>query len=336
MQDLRQLIDTSRKVVLTCHVNPDGDAIGSLCAALMLVRRLGAEAVALVPNAFPDNLKRIPSSGELIVANTNRSKVAALVAEADLIICLDYNGLGRAGVLSELIAQSEAPKVMIDHHLLPEDFCQVAISQPSMCSTCEVLLRLEMEMGWAEQMTKEEAECLYIGMMTDTGAFTYASSRPEIYESVLWLLRRGIDKDELYQAIFQTCTEGKLRLTGYLLYVKMEVMKDCSAALITLTNEEYRRFAVKNGDTEGLVNLPLQIDGIRLSVFLRQDTEVWGKIRVSTRSVGDFPCNKMAEEFFNGGGHKNAAGGSLMASMDEAVQLARKAIRKYAILYKDK
>ncbi|MCD8266554.1 MAG: DHH family phosphoesterase [Prevotellaceae bacterium] len=323
-------------MVLTCHVNPDGDAIGSLCAALLLLRRLGKEAVAIVPNAFPDNLRRVPSSGELIVANTNRSKVTTLIAEADLIFCLDYNALGRAGALSEMIKESKAPKVMIDHHLLPEQFCQVVVSRPELSSTCEVLLRLEMETGWAEQLTREEAECLYIGMMTDTGAFTYASSRPEIYESVLWLLRRGIDKDELYQAIFQTCTEGKLRLTGYLLYVKMEVMKDCSAALITLTNEEYRRFSVKNGDTEGLVNLPLQIGGIRLSVFLRQDTEVWGKIRVSTRSLGDFPCNKMAEEFFNGGGHKNAAGGSLMSSMDEAVEVARLAIRKYATLYKDK
>ena len=223
---------------------------------------------------------------------------------------------------------------MIDHHLEPEPFCDLTISQPSMCSTCEVLLHVLNDMNWIDGMSTEEATSLYTGMMTDTGAFTYASTRSAIYDCISLLLKKGIDKDKIYRDVYWTCTEGKLRLMGYLLYVKMEVMKKQHAALITLTNKEYRRFPVKNGDTEGVVNLPLQIDGIRLSVFLREDTETKGKIRVSTRSVDDFPCNEMAAEFFNGGGHKNAAGGSLICSMEEAAEIVHRAIKKYESMLK--
>ncbi len=334
---LRDAIEGARRVVATCHVNPDGDAIGSLTAVVSLMTRMGKEAVGITPNIYPDNLKSVPGSSALVVCNNEREKVKRLVEEADLIFCLDYNSLQRAGdLLAGYIGGSSARRVMMDHHLYPDDFCDIAISRPEQSSTCEVLLHVMNDMGWAEDMTLEEAMSLYVGIMTDTGVFTYASSRPELYGCVAFLLRKGIDKDGLYRNIYQTCTEGRLRLMGYMLYVKMEVMKDKHAAILTLTNEEYRRFAVKNGDTEGFVNMPLQMDGVVLSIFLRQDTEERGKIRVSTRSLGDFPCNKMAEEFFNGGGHRNAAGGSLLCSMDKAVETARRAIRKYEPLLKVK
>lgn len=327
---LGALLGEARHVVVTCHVNPDGDAIGSATAVMQLLSRLGKEVVGVVPNSFPDHLRWLPRATELLVCSKVQEQVEQVVANADLIFCLDYNGLGRIGdFLPQYISDAKASKVMIDHHLDPEPFCDMTLSHPYMCSTCEVLLHVMNDMGWVDEMTIEEAASLYTGMMTDTGAFTYASSRPEIYECISLLLRKGIDKDKIYRDTFWTCTEGKLRLMGYMLYVKMEVMKKQHAALLTLTNKEYRRFPVKNGDTEGLVNMPLQINGIKLSVFLREDTEVKGKIRVSTRSVDDFPCNEMASEFFNGGGHKNAAGGYLMCTIDEAVEIVRKAIKKY-------
>ncbi len=331
---LERVLASATHVVATCHVNPDGDAIGSLTAVVSLMRRLGKIAVGVVPNSYPDNLKSVPGSDALIVCTGRQEQVTRLVEEADLLFCVDYNASDRAGeLLAELISASKAPKVMLDHHLQPETgFCDIVVSEPSFCSTCEVLLRLMNTLGLSASLTAEEAESIYIGMMTDTGAFSYASSRPEVFQCVIQLLRTGIDKDRIYCNIYQTCTEGKLRLTGYMLYVKMELVRESHAAILTLTNEEYRRFPVKNGDTEGLVNLPLQISGVRFSIFLRQDTENPSKIRVSTRSLGDFPCNRMAEEFFNGGGHKNAAGGSLLCTMSEAVLTARKALRKYQSL----
>ena len=171
-------------------------------------------------------------------------------------------------------------------------------------------------------------------MMCDTGAFTYNSNRAVVYECISYLLNRGIDKDRIYRNVFWTYSLARMRLTGYLLYVKMEVLSELHASIITLTNQERKMFSVKNGDTEGIVNMPLQMCGMRLSVFLSEDTEHAGVVKVSLRSVDDFPCNDMSARFFNGGGHKNASGGRLYCSMDEAVQKVREAIKSYANLLK--
>jgi len=177
-------------------------------------------------------------------------------------------------------------------------------------------------------LSTAEATSLYTGMMTDTGAFTYASTRPEIFELISILLSCGIDKDKIYRNVFYTYSPNRMKLMGYLLYVKLEIWKKAHTAVMTFTNAERRRFGVVNGDTEGFVNLPLQICGMKLSIFLREDTE-HPCIRVSLRSVDDFPCNEMAAEFFGGGGHKNAAGGEVWGTMDEALDLAKKAVNKY-------
>ena len=181
---------------------------------------------------------------------------------------------------------------------------------------------------------ESEAVSLYTGMMTDTGAFTYASTRPEIFELISILLQYGIDKDKIYRNVFFTYSPNRMKLMGYMLYVKLDVWKKAHTAIMTFTNAERRRFGIVNGDTEGLVNLPLQILGLKLSIFLREDTER-PCIRVSLRSVDDFPCNEMAAEFFGGGGHKNAAGGEIWGTMDDAVELVKKAVQKYMTLLKE-
>ncbi|MCF0198803.1 MAG: DHH family phosphoesterase [Bacteroidaceae bacterium] len=327
---LQGLLNNAQQIIITAHQNPDGDAVGSTTALQQVLRRLGKEATIVMPNDFPDFLRWIPGANEIVRCNKQADEAAALLAKADLVFCLDYNAPHRTGdEMGTALTTSEAKMVMVDHHLDPADFCAVTVSHPEMCSTCEVLLHLMNAMGWSEGLTHDEATSLYVGMMTDTGAFTYASSRPEVYECISQLLRCHIDKDKIYRNVFWTGTEGRYRIMGYLLYVKMELLHRHHASLITLTNQEYRQFKLKNGDTEGFVNIPLEIDGINLSVFLREDTEVKGKIRVSTRSVDDIPCNEMCAEFFNGGGHKNAAGGSLMCTLEEAADIARKAIAKY-------
>jgi phosphoesterase RecJ-like protein len=238
---------------------------------------------------------------------------------------------------------------MIDHHLDPEPgIADLVISHPELSSTCEVLLRVMLELEAPSPasgqvggvfaasptlLTHDEAVSLYTGMMTDTGAFTYASNRPEIFELISILLRCGIDKDKIYRNVFFTYSPNRMKLMGYMLYVKLDVWKKAHTAIMTFTNAERRRFGVLNGDTEGLVNLPLQILGVKLSIFLREDTE-HPCIRVSLRSVDDFPANELASEFFGGGGHKNAAGGEVWGTMDDALAITKKAVQKYMTLLK--
>ena len=334
-EQLRQLVDQASRVVLVCHQNPDGDAIGSMAAATLLLRRLGKVVTAIAPNPFPDFLRWIPTATEIALADRHQKRIDDALANADLLVMLDFNTPSRMGdALAAKVLECKAPRMMLDHHLDPDAPCQLIISHPDLCSTCEVLLRVMLDMGWAEGLTADEATALYTGMMTDTGAFTYASNRPEIFEALCILLQTGIDKDRIYRNVFFTHNEGRFRLMGYLLYVKMIVMNEMHVAVITMTNEERKHFQTKNGATEGLVNLPLQIEGMRLSIFLREDTEQKGLIRVSTRSVDDFPCNEICAEFFNGGGHKNASGGSLRMSMEQAMEVVQRAIKKYEPLLK--
>jgi phosphoesterase RecJ-like protein len=218
--------------------------------------------------------------------------------------------------------------MMVDHHLYPGDFCRITISHPEISSTSELVFRLICQLGNFSDITKEGAECIYTGMMTDTGGFTYNSNDREIYYIISELLSKGIDKDEIYRKVFNTHSEGRLRLMGYVLYDKMQVFPEFNSALIWLDASEQKRFQYKKGDTEGFVNIPLSIKDVRFSVFLREDTEK-KMIKVSLRSVGTFPCNKVAAEFFNGGGHLNASGGEFYGPMEEAINLFKQALVKY-------
>ena len=204
-------------------------------------------------------------------------------------------------------------KILIDHHLHPEDFCRIVISHPEISSTSELVFRLICRMGYFSDISREGAECIYTGMMTDTGGFTYNSNNREIYFIISELLSKGIDKDAIYRKVFNTYSESRLRLMGYVLS-QMKVYPDYHAALISLTKAEQSRFDYIRGDSEGFVNIPLSIKGVIFSCFLREDTEK-PMIKISLRSVGTFPCNRLAAEFFGGGGHLNASGGEFYGTM---------------------
>lgn len=293
------------------------------------MQRWGKEATVVTPNRFPDFLQWMPGADSILRLDEQAVEAMQAVAEADLFFIVDLNTHSRLMELEPYVMQNPAPKIMIDHHLNPDGFCQLTVSRPEMCATCEVLCHIINILGEWEQVTTDEATCLYAGMMTDTGAFTYASARGEVYECISHLLNRGIDKDRIYRNVFFTASPQRMKLMGYMLYVKMTLTHKKHASIMTLTNAERHRFGIKNGDTEGFVNLPLQILGVKLSVFLSEDTEHEGRIRVSLRSVDDFPCNEMSEQFFNGGGHHNASGGHLFCSMDEAVRITQKAINAF-------
>ena len=329
----RLLVDCRyQRIVICSHVNPDGDAIGSSLALKHYLARAGRQATVIVPNIFPDFLKWLPGTDAILVLTNGKHKepAKAAIAGADLIVICDLNQPSRLAGLEEHVAQSTAPRFLIDHHLNPDkDFFQAAVSRPDMCATGEVLCYMLSEQGVLDSISEDEATCLYTAMMCDTGAFSFNSNRPVIYEYVSRLMSRGIDKDQIYRNVFHTVSESKLRLQGYLLYAGMKVLHDRHTVIMTLTNEERRHFRVKNGDTEGLVNIPLTMHGIRLSVFINEDTEHPGTMKFSLRSVGDFPCDQMASRFFGGGGHKNASGGKLHCSIEEAVEKVKAALDCY-------
>lgn len=331
--DLKMLLDKAQKIVLTCHVSPDGDAMGALTALLSVLKHQNKEVFAITPNIFPDFLNWLPGVAEVMVYEKNEEMLNPILQTADLFVCLDFNGLSRLSTMETVVRESPAAKIVIDHHPGPEDFASCLISFPQMSSTCELLYRVLVALYGEDMLGYDEAVCLYTGMMTDTGAFTYNSSRSDIYYIIGKLLEKGIDKDKIYRNVFYEYSPERFRLLGYVLYVKMEQLHEYHSVILSLDREEQKRFSHKKGDTEGFVNIPLQIKGNKLSIFLRENTEQ-DNIRVSLRSVDDFPCNQMATEFFNGGGHLNAAGGTLECTLDEAIDLAKKAVRKYAYLLK--
>ena len=320
--------ERAEKIVIVSHVSPDGDAIGSSLGLYHFLTSQEKTVNVIVPNAFPEFLHWMPGAKEVIVYDKYKEYANKLINEADVLCCLDFNVLSRIDEMEEVVKNTPARKMMVDHHLYPGDFCRITISHPEISSTSELVFRLICQLGNFSDITKEGAECIYTGMMTDTGGFTYNSNDREIYYIISELLSKGIDKDEIYRKVFNTHSEGRLRLMGYVLYDKMQVFPEFNSALIWLDASEQKRFQYKKGDTEGFVNIPLSIKGVRFSVFLREDTEK-KMIKVSLRSVGTFPCNKIAAEFFNGGGHLNASGGEFYGPMEEAINLFKQALVKY-------
>ena len=316
------------KIVIVSHVSPDGDAIGSSLGLYHFLLSQDKTVHVIVPNAFPDFLKWMPGAKEIIQYNRYKEFADKLIQEADVICCLDFNVLKRIDEMEEAVKNSPGRKMLVDHHLNPGDFARITISHPNISSTSELVFRLICQLGNFGDISKEGAECIYTGMMTDTGGFTFNSNNREIYLIIGELLSKGIDKDEIYRRVFNTHTEDRFRLMGYVLYDKMQVFPQFKAALITLSREEQKRFHHMKGDTEGFVNIPLSIKDVCFSVFLREDTEK-DMIKVSLRSVGTFPCNQVAAEFFNGGGHLNASGGEFYGPMEDAVALFKQALVKY-------
>ena len=327
---MNQLISNANNILITCHKSPDGDAIGATLAWAEYLTSIGKEPTMIVPDQFPDFLTWLPNSQKIVRYDKHREKCDMLFKIADLIFCLDYNTPSRVDEMEQSLVNSPANRVLIDHHLKPEVPAVLTISQPEACSTCELIFRIVWQMGAFEQQTKHFAVPVYCGMMTDTGGFLYSSTRSEIYFIISQLLTKHIDKDRIYRNVYHNYSEDRIRLMGYVLYEKLVYIPEYNAAFYTLTKDELRRFHFIKGDAEGLVNIPQQIKGLKLSISLREDTDKPNIIWVSLRSVDDFPCNLMAEQFFNGGGHLNASGGRINGTMQEAIETVRKAIDAFA------
>lgn len=330
---LKQLLEHAQKAVITCHISADGDALGSSLALCRVLSNMGIDAKVITPDSVSANLQFLTGVKDIVDGNRYADYARNLFINADVVFCLDFNDRKRIDRLATALNASKAPKILIDHHLEPEDFTDVTISHPEMSSTCMLLFRVLCRLELFDLIDKTAAELLLAGMMTDTGNFSYNASDPEIYIIISELLKKGADKDKLYKHLFNTFSESSLRICGYALAEKMEIFASEHAALITLTREELNRFHYSKGDTESLVNRPLSIPGIVYSCFLRQED---GYVKVSMRSVGDFPVDKLCSEYFGGGGHLNAAGGEFPGTLDECANLFRSLLQRNRQLYIDK
>ena len=331
------LISVATKVVIHTHMAPDGDAMGSALAVYHWVEErfsasTGQKVSIIVPNAFPAFYNWMPGADEILIYEKETKRCDELIDEADLFLCTDFNDPKRIGPMGEKMLQSKAPKILWDHHLNPTDFADVLFSYPEACSSCEIVYRW-MKRSDSKIQNSEIATCIYTGLMTDTGNFQFNSSNCELYEIIADLIRAGVNKDKIYDAVFNQYSTDRVRLTGYALYRKMRIYPEAHLALITLSADELDQYHYKVGDTEGLVNMPLQIADVYYSVYMREERPKPGtpkpRIRVSFRSQGDRPVNVWASEIFHGGGHANAAGGELFGSLNQAVQLFEKTYKKY-------
>lgn len=303
------------------HKSPDGDAIGSSLGLYHYLINKGHEVEVVMPNDYPVFLKWMPGNDKIVLHEGNEKNAEALINAAEVLFCLDFNTPSRAFGLEEVIQRSENVKVMIDHHPQPDDYVNFMLSDTSACSTAELVHRFAGMMG-DKIPNKESGECLYCGIMTDSGSFRFPSTTAETHRIVADLLDLGVKNDEVYNLVHSTSSEHRLRLLGYCIDDKLEVHPKYATAFISLSLEEKKRFRFEKGDTEGTVNYPLSINGVHFSAIFIEAEDM---VKISFRSIGNFDVNQFARENFEGGGHRNAAGGksdlSLQATIEKFVGL---------------
>jgi len=326
IQKAKKIVNKFDKIIIITHTSPDGDALGSSLALYHFLSEYGKQANIIVPNEFPNFLQWMPGVDQIIIAEKNNSIAAELIEAAELIFFLDFNVLSRIEQLETLVNNSTASKILIDHHLDPGDFSDITISHPTISSTSELIFRFICRMGFFDYINKSCAECIYTGMMMDTGAFTFNSNSPAIYFIISELLNKGIDKDEIYTNVYCHNSFRRIRLQGFVMYNKIQILKEYNTSLISLTHAELQRFRSQKGDTEGFVNIPLAIEKVVLSAFIREEKDI---IRISLRSKGNFPTNQFAKEVFGGGGHLNASGAEFKGKFEDALRIFIEALPRY-------
>ncbi len=330
LNQLQQLITNAQHIVICGHKSPDGDALGSSLAwSEYLTSQCGKQATIVMPDAFPDFLRWLPNSERILRYDKHPQEVEELFQKADLVFCLDFGSTDRVVDMQKVLEASPAKRAMIDHHTHPDMSAVFSVSVENASSTSELIFRIIWQLGGFKMMTSQCAAPIYCGMMTDTGGFTYNSSRPEIFFIISQLLAKGIDKDKIYRNVFHNFSQWAVRLRGYMMSQKLNVLDDFHACYYSISRQDMSNFHFVKGDAEGLVNIPLMIKGTKLSISLREDDRHNNLIWVSLRSVDDFPCNEMATKFFNGGGHINASGGRLFCSLADAEKVVKQALIYY-------
>jgi len=325
-------IKSADRIAVLTHTNPDGDAIGSSLALALALGKMGIDAQVVIPDGLPDFLRWLPGIERSTTFAYKREKAVEIIEGADLIFCLDFNDPKRLNGVEEYLEKSTARKVLIDHHEDPVQFTDITISETWRGSVGEMIYLFLKEVFDGEVIDKEIATCLYVAIMTDTGNFNYASSYPEIFHIVGNLMKYDLEKDRIYSNVYDAFSEDRMRLQGYCMQEKMVVLPEYHTAYISLTDEELKKFNHRKGDTEGFVNIPFSVKGVRFTALFVEKKD---RIKASFRSRGQFPVNLVASEHYHGGGHINAAGGDSFKTMEETLTGFESLLPGYSKLLSD-
>ncbi|MCK5136964.1 MAG: bifunctional oligoribonuclease/PAP phosphatase NrnA [Bacteroidales bacterium] len=326
---IADLIGSAKNIAILTHTNPDGDAIGSSLALGLALKKKGIDARVVIPDGLPDFLRWLPGIELSTTFVYKKEKAIGIIEGADLIFCLDFNDPNRLNGFEEYLFKSKAKKILIDHHEDPVRFADITISETWRGSVGEMIYLFLKEIFEEDILDKDIATCLYVAIMTDTGNFNYASSYPEIFHVVGDLMKYDLEKDRIYSNVYDAFSEDRMRLLGYCLQEKMVVLPGYHTAYISINDEELKRFKHRKGDTEGIVNIPFSVKGVRFTALFIEKKD---RIKVSFRSRGSFPVNRIAAEHYQGGGHTNAAGGDSFLSMEETLQFFESLLPAYAEL----
>jgi phosphoesterase RecJ-like protein len=319
-QEIKQLVEKHSKIVITSHKSPDGDSIGSSLGLYLVLKALGKEVFVCHPDPAPEYLHWVPNVDVIVNWEEHKEKVKTLLNEAELIFSLDYNEPSRLGEdMGNALRITSAKKIMIDHHLHPENYVDVMLSDTTSCSTCQLVYDVIEKASWTDFLSSDAGICLYLGIMTDSGSFRFPSVLPHTHEVVSKLLELDINHATIHENINDTNTLDRLRLKGFACAEKLVVREELKIAYIWLTQDELKKYNHQKGDTEGLVNTALSILGMKVAVLF---TEADGYVKISFRSKGsDNPVNVLASTYFNGGGHANASGGRFDGKIEAAIDL---------------
>jgi bifunctional oligoribonuclease and PAP phosphatase NrnA len=323
---VKEHLDVSAPIIILTHYNPDGDAIGSSLALWHFLKKQNYHVDVVVPNDFPDFYKWMPGIEEISIYSKHKEKCLQLFENAAVVFCLDFNMPDRVETLTEALTNFKGLKVLIDHHQVPSDFFKLSYSRIDTSSTSEMVYDFMCAMNGESLVDKDIATCLYVGIITDTGSFSYNCDFPNTYKVTSEIFKKGINGEEIHRYVYCTFSEKRLRLLGYCLSEKLKVVDELATAYISISKTDMKRFDFNNGDSEGIVNYGLTIKDIKVSALFSEKREY---VKLSLRSTGNFNIGKFAREHFAGGGHKNASGANIKSSLDDAIQLFLKTLALY-------
>lgn len=327
--EISKLLSTSKNICIITHVNPDGDAIGSSLALYNFLLKMKHNVTVITPNQMMKFLKWMQNADKVFSFAEQKESAKNAIENADIIFCLDFNSLSRAGDAAGFIIENKkAIRILIDHHLQPQAFCDFIFSFPKACATAELMFYFIQQLGFSDYIDESIAECLYCGIMTDSGNFRFDCVSAELHELIAALLRRGANQNKIYDLIYNVNSFDLIRLQGYVMSEKMHITEDGKTILISLDNEEQQRFNVGKTDLDYIVNLGLTINGVNLSAFFYENN---GIVKAAFRSKGNISVRDIAANYYNGGGHLNASGGTSTKNLLDTVSQFMEILEKNKI-----